>query len=144
MSWVMSFCLGMVLFFPTLFLTPLFIICAIVLSNTLMQITIYLVALFLIGVTSYLTIMWKKDFGFRVYHTVVPFITLTEACSKDFLGLNSSAITVIANRNLSDLFPDLSRKLKIGLCFSIPLTAAILLTFGISALVKRIREKNHC
>lgn len=149
MSWAMSFALGMVLFFSTLFLTPLIMVCAIVFwwvapSNTLMQIMIYLVALFLLGVTSCMTIMWKKIFGFRVYHTIVPFIILTDACSKNIFGLNSSAITVIVNRNLSDFFSGSLGKLKIGLFFSIPMTTVILLTFGIPALVKRIREKKRC
>lgn len=143
MSWTMSFCLGLVLFSSTLYVFPVISIIGIIVgaSEALMQIAICLVVFILFSLTAFLTVMWKKSFGFRPYHAVMPFIIITSACAQDMCSFNTAAITAIVQRNVWDHFSGSLGKLKIGLCFSVPLTAVILLTFGMPSLVRHIREK---
>lgn len=142
-SWVMSFCLGLVLFLPTLFVFPVIMVIGFFVgtSDALVQIAICLIVFILFGITAFVTVIWKRCFGFRPYHVVMTFMILTVACANDLFCLNSAALVAIVPRNLLEFLPG---KLMIGLCFSIPLTAVMLLTFGIPALIKRIRKKNSC
>ena len=144
--WLMSILLSVILFCCTLLVLPIVLFGVTVLwwlapTDSAVQALMAFIVILILGSTAGLTIVWIKSFDFGFRYIVIPFIILTAMCAGN--PFNIPVINVILQTNISDIFAGRLGEIMSGLFFSVPMTAVIALTLGISTLVKNIKQSDY-